>query len=388
MTRLTPSGLSLLWPTPHETELLRACLWSGPAACQAWQRWQQDAGSVAAALRAPTVKPLLALLHHSARSHGLPVEPPVRAALAAAALAERLRLDAYHRICARACAALEAASVPFLVVAGAALGDTVYPEPSLRHSHDVDLLVSPDDLARAAGALRGAGFAPVPAPDDDEAARRQLRDDSGLPVALHGHLFPVRFYDVPMDAVRSRTLAGTIAGRRVPTLSPADHLLHVCGLASCAGHGRSLKWVCDAWYIVARHPELDAQSFLQTAEASRLALPLSVVLRYLAEALEAPLAGQLLAGLRASAAHTDRVAREVALFGIRASGRGRIRHLVRATRGWRDGVELARWIVAPSRTSLRLGARRRRPRSVIAGYLLRPWASLRRLATWRGGVSP
>ena len=381
MNRPRPGGLCLLLPTPEETDLLRACLWSGPTAREAWERWR--AGGVHGGLGDEAVKPLLPLLYHAVRRNDLAVEPRVRATLGAAALAETRRSAAYHRICARACAAVEEASVPFLVLTGAALGDTVYPAGALRHSHDVDLLVEARDLDCATEALRRGGFTPVPGRGRD-VEQRELRDDSGLPIRLHSRLLPVRYYDMALDGIRDRAQVSAIAGRRLSTLSAADHLVHVCGLAACAGRGRSLKWVFDAWYLIARHPELDGQALLRMASDARAVLPLTVLLGYLADQLDARLPNQLVAGLAAAAARTDRTAREVALFGVRAGGRGTLRNLWWATRGWRDGADLVRWMLVPTPVSLRFGWRRHHSRPVAAGYVLRPLSYLlRRLGSWR-----
>jgi hypothetical protein len=73
-------------------------------------------------------------------------------------LAERLRYEAYARISARAFDALAAAAVPFIVLRGAALAEAAYPATTLRHSHDVDLLIRPNDVGRATDALRQAFF--------------------------------------------------------------------------------------------------------------------------------------------------------------------------------------------------------------------------------------
>jgi hypothetical protein len=62
-------------------------------------------------------------------------------------------LSAYH-----------AAGVPVLVLKGAALAHTVYPEPGLRPMSDLDILVREGDLCRAQSLLTGLGFdAPLPA---------------------------------------------------------------------------------------------------------------------------------------------------------------------------------------------------------------------------------
>lgn len=63
---------------------------------------------------------------------------------------------------ARVLAAFDSARVPVLVMKGAALAYSLYPEPWLRPREDTDLLVDAPDAARGAEALAAAGYAPAP----------------------------------------------------------------------------------------------------------------------------------------------------------------------------------------------------------------------------------
>ena len=50
--------------------------------------------------------------------------------------------------------ALEAAGIPSVLLKGPALARTVYPDPALRQSVDIDLLVRPGDVLAAEGAFQ------------------------------------------------------------------------------------------------------------------------------------------------------------------------------------------------------------------------------------------
>lgn len=56
--------------------------------------------------------------------------------------------------------ALNDAGVRYAVRKGAALGERLYPDPALRITRDLDVLIAPDDRVRAAEALARLGYAP------------------------------------------------------------------------------------------------------------------------------------------------------------------------------------------------------------------------------------
>jgi Uncharacterised nucleotidyltransferase len=333
--------ISMLFPTPQQTELLRACLWSGADARAAWLRWQRAVGDARPALIAADSgsRALLALLHDAVRRNDLAIDPALRGALAVAAFAEERRAGTYQRICARAFSALSAASIPFLVLKGAALADTVYPDPSLRHSHDIDVLIHAHDRDRAAAAVRHAGF--IATPSHPGPAR--LVDASGLPLELHVGLFRLARYSAPLAEIWQRSTRSRIAGEDVRTLGAADHLVHILGQASCCGSRDTLKWVCDAWYLISRSADLAWEVFLRAAGESRAALPLAAITEFLAARLRAPVPGSVLDGLSTAARSADRAAQEASFDGIRAGRRGRLRSMLRHARTGRERAALLRW---------------------------------------------
>jgi hypothetical protein len=62
----------------------------------------------------------------------------------------------------------------------------------------------------------------------------------------------------------TRAQRDTCAGRTVITLSPADHLVHICGHAACSASRDRLKWAADAWYLLERNPSLDWAQWIET----------------------------------------------------------------------------------------------------------------------------
>lgn len=364
--------LARLGPTPDEADLLRACLWEGPRGEAAWQKWLGAVDDPLTAIRRDVsgLKALLPLLHYGLRRSSAEVSAELRHLLGAARSREALRWQAYAAVVRRACAALADAGVRALVLKGAALA-AVYPEPALRHSHDVDILVRETDAERAAVALHRAGFAAAPTVHRSSHTIRVLSEEQ-VPVELHTQLYRLAYYGAASRGIWERAIPSTIADTGARTLAPADHLVYVCAHASCAGSRDALTWIADA-YFLAHHPDLEWSVVSTTANEQRVALPVAVLLELLAETFDAPVPSAVRDALADSAVASDRAARQIAITGLRSGRRGRLRDLF-ATSDWRSRLILAWWLLAPSPAALRGGEPLRHPRAWPAYYLLRPAA--------------
>jgi hypothetical protein len=107
---------------------------------------------------------LAPLLYVHARVAGVQLPPAAKRKLQGLYLrhhhANQVRTEVLRDILS----AYAAAGIPALVLKGAALCHTVYPEPGLRPMSDLDILVQEEDLRRAQGLLAELGFdAPLPA---------------------------------------------------------------------------------------------------------------------------------------------------------------------------------------------------------------------------------
>src|SRR5262249_28868740 len=150
-----------------------------------------------------------------------------------------------------------------------------------------------------------------------------------------------------MSDLRARSQMRVIAGVAARVLSPADQLLHVCGHAASCASRDSLRWVCDARLLIEQHPDLDWGVLSDCARRGQLALPLFIILRYLAEELRTSVPPALLERLSGVASRAGTVEREVALQGARAGTRGRLKTLLGMSAGWRSRVFVLKWIVLP-----------------------------------------
>jgi hypothetical protein len=341
-------SLSLLLPPPEETLLLRVCLSPGESARAAWRRWRNRRRMPGKALlRNNSFKKLRPLLFNAVQCHSLEIDKEALTYLRTAYLKEELRDAAVRRICREVLLSLEKEGLAPILLKGMALAETVYGNPVLRHCHDIDILLPDDQLSRPAVFLSSLGFRVCSAPQSQNRHLRMLQD-SGLPLEFHSNLFEVPYYQMPLSEIRARGRSQAIAGVKTRILTPADNLLHVCGHASYSSKRQSLRWVTDAWFIISRHPDLDWELLSHDIRRSGLALPVSVMLGYLAESLDAPIPSNTLRSLSAAASHSRPIERQLALRGTRSDGRGSLQELFGRATNWRERVFILQWLLFPS----------------------------------------
>jgi len=130
----------------------------------------------------------------------------------------------------------------------------------------------------------------------------RLEHQSKLPVELHSEVFLDHDANVIANEMLQRRRGAIIAGTTADILSSEDNLLHVCAHAFTSHSRQSLRWVSDAWQITTKCQGLDWRLLLHTALRSGLVLPLSVILLYLADRLEAPIPAEFLRALESASA--------------------------------------------------------------------------------------
>ena len=313
--RLRPplsGALSVILPAPEDALLLRACLNSGKSGEQACKAWLKQQTELSNELRKESTKAFLPLLFRALRIHEIKIDAALLTILRTAVIREELRTNAYNNICRDVFSIFTVNEIPMIVRGGVALADTVYPDRALRHSH-IDVLIPDTKMNRATGLLLSAGFKAV------NLALSKFEHASGLHLELHTRLFQIPYDNLPSAEIWARSQSRAVAGMPARVLALSDSLLHVCGHASYSTSRQSLRWVSDAWFIIDRHRDLDWELFIECAERSHLAIPLSVMLGYLAESLDAPIPAMVLDRLCAAAFQADATEREAALWGTLAS---------------------------------------------------------------------
>lgn len=373
------SALEAVLPTPEQTWLLRACLLDGEAGRDAWRSWHALAGDAKRAMAEDrwSVKRLLPAVYVALRRNEAEADATLLSYLKLAYVREQMRATTYRRIGGEMVQVLNAAGVPAVLLRGGALAATVYDDPAVRHCHDLAFLVQPDDLSRAAAALREAGLKPLAYSPSSDAPYAALRHETSLPVELHGRLLAIRSYDLPWAEVWPRTREVRFGDAAARVLAPADALLHVLAHAFCSASRESLRWVTDAWYVI-RSGGVNWDQFGATAERGRLTLPVLVTLRYLAGSLGASVPEAVLVRLAAAVERAPAVERDVALRAVRTGSCESVTSLLgRGRGGWHVRALTVLWLLFPSRAYVRDVVARRDGASLPRYYLERPINYLR-----------
>ena len=380
------SGLALMLPEESQTKFLRAALYRGAAGVRALAEVAPELAkpqrlTAAQRVAVRTVSPLLeSATADTVRAHRLGAD--AIKVLRMAAARERVRYDTVRRLAAGLLTAVGDHGIDAILLRGLVLAETVYPEPFRRHTHDIDLYVPPAELDRAIEAARAAGFAERVDDPDRLPGGVRLVHPSGLPVELHTSLFLDPFYPAELEGMFGRARREQLFANSIRVLGTADQLVHILGNAAQSPVRGSLRWATDAWLLIDSDPALDWKVVLLHAEFAQLALPLSVMLRYLSEALECPVPDDVLERLDASARTASPIARDVALYGARV-GLPALSLVRRAPGGIRPRLWALRWLLFPSPTYLRHAYRGRRlPVGLLYPY--RIWHHA--VAGLRGGI--
>jgi hypothetical protein len=242
----------------------------------------------------------------------------VRRLLGAAVLQNRINHEHIASDVRYLAGVFEPLSAPWLIVKGPAVAATLYSPPDLRAAGDIDVLVAPEQFARAVSLLELAGHEI----DDTNwplvrrltAGQLHVSLPNGTPLDLHWHLLftadeRLRYPLATRDLIERRRTA-TIAGTELLTLDPVDTLVHLCFHAANEGADR-LGWLSDIARAAAV-PRLDWDAVIARTTAWRMQLPVATVLQRTAQQLGAPIPREVPAQLapfpwRAMMTSVDRV---------------------------------------------------------------------------------
>ena len=377
---LLADTLGVILPDAEQTLVLQACLCEERRASESWRSWIASKPNLNAGLADswPGLKRLLPLLHYNLAENGIALEESASAVLRAAAIWEERRAARVHEILGDVLAAVNSAGVSPIAWKGVALAETVYPQPWLRHCHDIDLLVSLHEVARADAALRDCGFSAAPS----RLARRahlSLVHDGGLPVCVHVDLPGAARLALPRSDMVAGAAEMTLAGRSAKVFRPTDTLLCLCAHLIAGRAHDCVCWVADATFLLRRSTpgEEEWARLAETAKASGLALPLHLMLSYLRDAIDVAVPNTAIARIGQRGASSKRRERDTLLLYAR-KGR-RLGALLRRS-GWRSRLEIVRWLVAPSPEFIKSWCMERGYRWSPLWYVARPMRRLVRRA--------
>jgi hypothetical protein len=173
----------------------------------------------------------------------------------------------------------EAAGLPVIPLKGPVLGESLYPDPALRPSSDLDLLIRPETLLPVDGLLQSLGYRRLPDAHswgfDIAYDRATLYEGpSGIRVDLHwGLLSDPRYSWNEREGltVWDRAVRIRVAGEEALGLTPEDLLLYLA-LHLAVHHGLAgLLWYWDLFLILDRWGDtLDWRAVIERASRWRV----------------------------------------------------------------------------------------------------------------------
>jgi len=349
----------LFLPQESDTNLLRACLWQGDEARDAFNAWTQSPDFARMLSGEGAKRRLLPLLDASLEHSKISPPAELRALLRASHMYEELRTRAYRDIARIVFQSLVAAEAPFLACRGVSFSIGLYQEDEFRHCHDIDLLISAEDVSAAVAVLarecdfKVEGAGPVASPSGR--GDRVMFHSSGLPLVLHCRSLRIPAYEFPLAELKGRAVVQSGYGTEFLTLSPEDSLQHLVLHATGGSQNPGLIWLCDAWKL-ASSERLDWARLTECEADNPRKLPLLYALEYLHRELRAPVPGPVLSQLRSAVdtlgAAQKRDAQEVIVFGLQNSFAGGRKALLRETANWRQRILLLRCFLFPSAKTL------------------------------------
>lgn len=282
--------LDSLWPTPEQALLLRVCLLDSPdEARAAWAQWKArvdlddlDHGSFR----------LIPLLYR--RVLALGIDEPDLGRLKGIYRYQWTKRALALRGKGRLLAHLHGLGYSTLLLKGAALGVTVYPDPVTRPLDDVDFMVPLGQWREILLRMEPEGWAPIH-PDPGGVVKWLhacgLKHPDYGEVDVHGHLFRSNASPRITEKFWERSVPLQWEGTASRMLCPEDQFLHSCehGVRFC--RWSTTRWLADCRMIFRSKPDFDWDQVFREAERCRVQWQVRETLACLKELGLAPAEG-------------------------------------------------------------------------------------------------
>ena len=239
------------------------------------RQWTGDGDAAWSADAATAVWPALRR-HRVEASLGALIPAPVLSPDQAAAVdAARDRTAALLMELERILPGLEAAGCAPILLKGAGLALTVYPDPLVRWFADLDLLVPRERLETACARLEALGYRPAPSRAvwawyDRHHFHRILIGPRGSVVELHWDLvLPGSVYRTDLAGLRARAQAARLGRQACRVAAPVDQILHAV-YQNIANGFVDLRRLLDLVVLTRSLDPAQWSQVLQEATAGRL----------------------------------------------------------------------------------------------------------------------
>lgn len=365
--------ITVLLPVRNETLFVKACL--GIDTDRSWRGWRASEPELKEAIAngAPACKRLLALLFNTLMREGIEVPPADLGILRLAATWEERRARRVASLLADVLRVLRENAIEPVASKGIALAHLAYPKPSLRHCHDIDLIVPASELETAAEAISRIGFT-AKRTERSSCTEIVLVHEDGLPVVIHAGL-PLGVTTCPPTPLK--TIRADIAGNSVLILDPTE-LLMFLATQLIAGRMRDrISWVVDAVLLLRQvgTDKVDWASLTESARNHGLSLVLLAMLSYLNAEFAVAIPDAVIDRLGRQAREDPLEVRDRLLFVLRRNPEASSSKMFQYS-GWRSRLDIIRWTVVPTNAYMRSWCREKGLHWSLAWYVLRPFRRL------------
>lgn len=201
---------------------------------------------------------------------------------------------------------------------GASLAVAAYRDVARRRFTDLDVLISPKDLAKASCLLINEGFVAdgdlqlTPSLIKDEYHLSFRRTQDACLIELHWQLFPRYFgFATDFNKLFKRSAQQNIPGGTVQAMSAEDSLITLS--LHGAKHGWSqLNWLCDISELLKRHEKnLNEYNLIKFAVELRAETSLRLAFTLARDVLDAPLTENLKAWIAQDESRVNAVSKSI-----------------------------------------------------------------------------
>jgi hypothetical protein len=127
---------------------------------------------------------------------------------------------------------LESQNIASLVLKGPVFAEILYQSPALRPFEDLDLLIRPEDMKRAADILKKNDFREITSERERRFLKsgfhRKFRTSQGVVVELHWELLHPDFSALPASALWEKAQTKMLYGKSINTISDTDQFIYAC----------------------------------------------------------------------------------------------------------------------------------------------------------------
>jgi len=287
------------WPTEMQELLLKACLFEGRAATDAWEEWKSrvdidwiDEGS----------NRLLPLLYHNISRSG--IEDPI---LTRAKGVYRYQLTKTHIMFHQVMpliGKLQKEGIEVILLKGSAFILEYYNNFGLRPQFDIDIMVRPENVSRAALLLEQQGL--LCEYQQSISTIKLFRHSCGYSggaekrIDLHWNILHPSSDTDTVTAIWKLATVTNYQGYRLLTMSSTHHLLHCCIHGLRWNRHAPCRWVADAMMILrSSESTIDWQLIIQLARDLEVSIVLHEAFKYLNATFQAGIPDAVIAELEA-----------------------------------------------------------------------------------------